>query len=172
MDDLGREVERPGGPAFAPIVREFGPSILTEQGDLDRAALARLVFADPEKLERLNAIVHPLVRARARQMEEEFFRQNPHGIAVTEAAILIETGSYRDFDRLILAVSTPEQQVERALLRNPTASREEVLSRIGRQLPMEQKMKYADYRIDTSGTLDDTRSQTHAVYEALRSLAQ
>jgi dephospho-CoA kinase len=170
MDELGREMQAPGGEAYDAIVREFGPSILTAAKEIDRRKLAQIVFADEERLKRLNGIVHPLVRSLANAREREFFAGSPHGISVTEAAILIETGSYRDFDKLILVVCTPEQQVVRALERDPGSSREEVVRRLARQLPLEQKMKYADYVIDTSGTREQTRSQTQAVYQALRSL--
>jgi dephospho-CoA kinase len=170
MDDLGREIQMRGGEAYDAIVREFGPEILTQEREIDRRRLAATVFADPAKLERLNAIVHPIVRARAAVLEKEFFAGSPDGIAVTEAAILVETGTYRDFDKLILAVATPEQQVERAMRRDPKVSREEILNRIARQYPLEQKMKYADYVIDTSGTRENTLSQTQAVYRSLRSL--
>lgn len=170
MDDLGRLVQAPGGEAYDAIVREFGPSVLTAAGEIDRRKLAQTVFSNPRQLERLNQIVHPPVRARAAQLEHDFFARVPDGIAVTEAAILIETGSYRDFDKLILVVCTPWQQLERALARDPGSSREEVAGRLAQQFPLEQKVKYADYIIDTSGTREHTRSQTQAVYEALRSL--
>jgi dephospho-CoA kinase len=176
MDDLGRQVQAPGGEAYDAIVREFGLSILSAAGPtkgwIDRRKLAGVVFTDPERLKRLNEIVHPPIRERAAILERDFFARFPGGIAVTEAAILIETGSYRDFDKLILVVCTPEQQVERALARDPETSREEVVRRLARQFPLEQKMKYADYIIDTSGAREHTRSQTQAVYAALRSLNQ
>ena len=85
---------------------------------------------------------------------------------MTEAAILIETGSYRDYDRLIVAICRPEQQVERAMARDHL-TREEVLDRMRRQMPLEEKVKYADYVIDTSGSKEDTVAQTRAVYESL-----
>ena len=114
-------------------------------------------------------LVHPAVFRR----EDEFIaaarRADPSGIIVVEAAILIETGSYRRFDRLILAVCTPEQQVERAMLRDG-ATREEVLARLSRQMPLEEKRKFADYVIDTSGTKERTIDQTREVYESLRSI--
>ena len=109
------------------------------------------------------------MRAKAAALEAEFLAHSPHGIAVTEAAILIETGSFRDFDRLILAVCGQEQQVERAMARDGL-SREEVLSRLERQMPLEQKMKYANYVIDTSGREGTYAGTDRAVYERLRSL--
>jgi dephospho-CoA kinase len=171
MDELGHAVEQPGGEAYAGIVQEFGPEILAPDGIIDRRKLAVEVFDKPDRLEKLNALVHPLVRANAAALEAEFFAGSPNGIAVTEAAILVETGSFRDFDRLILAVCGQEQQVERAMARDGL-SREEVLHRLARQMPLEQKMKYANYVIDTTGTKEHTREQARTVYEKLRSLTQ
>jgi dephospho-CoA kinase len=128
-----------------------------------------LVFANPEQLAKLSALIHPHVRTRGRQLEEAFAVREPNGISVTEAAILVETGSYRDYDRLIVASCTPEQQLERAMLRDHL-TREEVQNRISRQMPLEQKMKYADYVIDTSETKEHTLDQTRRVYASLRAL--
>ena len=169
-DDLGHLVQQPGGEAYAAIVEEFGPEILDESGAIHRRRLATIVFHDPARLKRLSELVHPHVRERRRRIEEEYARSNPHGIAVTEAAILIETGSYKDFDRLIVATCRPEQQVERAMARD-NLTREEALDRMRRQMPLEEKVKYADYVIDTSGPKEDTLSQTRAVYESLRSMS-
>jgi dephospho-CoA kinase len=162
-------VQQPGGEAYDQIVRAFGAGMLQADGTIDRRKLAVLVFHDPAELKRLSAIVHPYVIARRHQLEADFFRDHPHGIAVTEAAILIETGSYREFDRLIVAVCTAEQQVERAMSRGGV-SREEVLDRMRRQMPLDEKMKYADFIIDTSGPKENTLAQTRAVYESLRKL--
>jgi dephospho-CoA kinase len=169
-DDLGRQVSEPGGEAYDEIVREFGPGILNPDGSIDRRRLAGQVFHDPERLERLNALVHPPVYARERRLQADLARQHPHGIAVTEAAILIETGSYRQYDKLIVAACAPEQQIERAMARDHL-TREEVLDRMRRQMPLEEKRKLADYVIDTSGSKEDTLVQTRAVYNSLRSIS-
>jgi dephospho-CoA kinase len=124
------------------------------------------VFHDPARLEELNAVVHPPVRARTAGLLEEYEADHPNGIAVVEAAILIETGSYRDYARLLLAVCGKEQQIERARARDGL-TREEVLDRLSRQMPLEEKIQYADYVIDTSGTKEITLARTRAVYESL-----
>jgi dephospho-CoA kinase len=169
-DELGREVQEPGGEAYDDIVREFGREILNPGGSLNRRRLAAVAFHDPERLNTLNALVHPHVRERRHRIEEEFARAHPHGIAVTEAAILIETGSYREYDRLIVAVCPPGLQVERAMARDHL-TREEVLDRMRRQMPLDQKIKFADYVIDTSGPKEETIAQIRSVYESLRSLS-
>jgi dephospho-CoA kinase len=168
-DDLGHQVLAPGGEAYHTVVEQFGRAILDENGIIDRRRLAAEVFGSNERLALLNSVVHPLVF----KLEEEFFarvaREDPSGIAVVEAAILIETGSYRRFDKLIVVVCTEGQQIKRAMERDGSTE-EEVRSRIRRQMPLEEKRKYADYVIDTSGTKENTVEQTKAVYDFLRSL--
>jgi len=165
-DELGHQVLAPGGEAYDAVVREFGAGILDSDQAIDRRRLAALVFHDPGRLKELNALVHPPVRARTRRLLDEYEADYPHGIAVVEAAILVETGSYRDYARLILAVCGKEQQIERAMARDGL-TREEVLDRLSRQMPLDEKIQYADYVIDTSGTKENTQAQTRVVYESL-----
>jgi dephospho-CoA kinase len=166
-DELGHEALAPGGEAYDAVVREFGREILTGGGAIDRQQLGALVFASPERLARLNALVHPGVVRREEELIAEFAAREPRGIAVVEAAILIETGSYKRFDRIILVWCAVEQQVERALRRGG-AEEDDVRARISRQMPLAQKRKFADFVIDTSGEKQDTLRQARAVYEALR----
>jgi dephospho-CoA kinase len=168
-DDLGHQVLMPGGDAYPAVVAEFGDGIVDAAGQIDRKRLADVVFGDAEKLARLNAIVHPAVIRLEEQFVSEAARRDPDGIAVVEAAILIETGSYRRFDSLILAVCSEEQQIQRAMHRDGI-SREAAEARLRRQMPLEEKRKYADYVIDTSGPKESTVEQTRRVYEALRSM--
>jgi dephospho-CoA kinase len=165
-DELGHRVLEPEGEAYEAVVREFGTGILNPDRTIDRRRLAALVFHDPARLEELNAVVHPPVRARTAGLLEEYEADHPNGIAVVEAAILIETGSYRDYARLLLAVCGKEQQIERAMARDGL-TREEVLDRLSRQMPLEEKIQYADYVIETSGTKEITLARTRAVYESL-----
>jgi dephospho-CoA kinase len=166
-DELGHQVLAPGGEAYQDVVKEFGPEILGDHGEINRRALAARVFGTPERLERLNALVHPPVARRERALVEEFAAREPHGIAVVEAAILIETGSYRRFDRMILVTCLEEQQVERAL-RREGAQLDDIRARLSRQMPLEEKRKFADFVIDTSGEKESTLRQTRSVYESLR----
>lgn len=167
-DELGHEVLRPAGEAYGAVVAEFGPQILGPDGAIDRRKLGVLVFSEPARLERLNALVHPAVIRREEELIADFAARDPQGIAVVEAAILIETGSYRRFDRIVLAVCRPEQQVERAMERG--MSREEALARLARQMPLEEKRKYAHYVIDTSGSREQTLRQVRAVYHSLKEM--
>jgi dephospho-CoA kinase len=166
-DTLGHQALAPGGAAYEPVLNEFGRDLLTPSGAIDRGALAAKVFDRPERLQRLNSIVHPAVIHKEEELMAEFARREPHGIAVVEAAILIETGSYRRFDKLILVTCGEEQQVERAM-RREGARASDVRARISRQMPFAEKLKYADFVIDTSGEKEGTLRQTRAVYQALR----
>lgn len=168
-DEIGHQVEQEGAEAYEEIVREFGPGILRPDRQIDRRLLAAQVFGQAARLEKLNRIVHPLVRARIDKMLAEFAAREPHGIAVTEAAILVETGSYRQYDRLIVVVAGKEQQIERAMDRDHI-SRQDALDRMRRQMPLAEKVKFADYIVDTSGSKQHTIEQTRSVYESLRSL--
>ena len=168
-DELGRQVIEQGGETYEAVVATFGKEILDPGGAINRKRLAAIVFPDLQQLARLNALIHPHVKIREKALVAEFAREHPDGIAVTEAAILVETGSYKDYDCLIVAVCRPEQQIERAMERDG-ASREEVLNRLRRQMPLDDKVKYADFVIDTSGSKENTLAQTRNVYEALRRL--
>lgn len=166
-DELGHEVLASGGEAYEPVVKEFGSEILAANGSIDRRALAARVFGSPDRLARLNSLVHPPVLHREEQMIGDFAEHDPDGIAVVEAAIIIETGSYQRFDRLILVTCTEDQQVERAM-RREGASEGDVRARISRQMAFDAKRKFADFVIDTSGSKEETIRQTRAVYESLR----
>ncbi|SPE28633.1 Dephospho-CoA kinase [Candidatus Sulfopaludibacter sp. SbA3] len=166
-DVLGHEALEPGSEVYPMVVQEFGSDILTGDGHIDRRLLADRVFGTPDKLARLNALVHPYVVRREEERIAQFAVREPHGIAVVEAAILIETGSYQRFHRLILVTCREEQQVQRAL-RRPGALESDARARLSRQMPLAEKLKFADFVIDTSGDKEHTLRQTRAVWEALR----
>ncbi|MCL6544958.1 MAG: dephospho-CoA kinase [Bryobacteraceae bacterium] len=169
-DEIGRQVMEPGGEAYAEIVREFGPEILAPDGSIHRRRLAGIVFEDPERLAVLNRLVHPWVIRRENEWMEHLAAEDPRAIAVVEAAVMIEAGTHKRFDRLIVAACSPEQQIERAVQRGGM-TREEALARIRRQIPLEEKIKLADYVIDTGGTPEQTLQQVREVYEALRRIS-
>ena len=166
-DELGHEVLEPGGEAYEPVVGEFGSEILDTAGRIDRQVLAARVFAAPERLAALNRLVHPPVYRKEEELIAEFAVGNPHGVAVVEAAILIETGSYRRYDRIVLVTCREDQQIERAL-RREGFSLSDVNARLSRQMPVAEKRKFADFVIDTSGEKEETVRQTCAVFEKLR----
>ncbi len=169
-DDLGHVVMAPGGEAWGAVVAAFGNSILKDNGEIDRRRLGELVFERPERLAALNAIMHPPIFRRQERLVAEAEASDPHGIVVVEAAIMFETGSNVRYQRIIVASCSPEQQIERAMHRDQM-SREQAEARLARQLPLAEKVKRADYVIDTSGTKEETVRQTAHVYQTLRSIA-
>ena len=167
-DDVGHEVLLPGGEACDSVIEEFGRGIVDAEGRIDRAKLAALVFDNPERLAKLNAIVHPAVRRRVGAIEREILAGDPHAIVVVEAAILIEAGSYKNYDVIVLVTCREEQQIDRAVARG--AAPADVQARIDRQMPAEAKRKYAHYVIDTSGTEEETSRLADAVWRELTKL--
>lgn len=166
-DDLGHQVLQPDGAAYAAVVAEFGPGILDPDGTIARRRLATAVFDHPERLGALNRLVHPPVIALQEEWMERLRAAEPDAIAVVEAAILVETGSHKRFDKLIVAVCTPEQQIERAMKRDQM-TREEAAARLERQMPLAEKLRYADFVVDTSREKQHAIEQVRAVYLALR----
>jgi dephospho-CoA kinase len=168
-DKLGHEVMLPGAEAYDAIVREFGPQVLDSEGRINRRKLSGIVWNDPERLGKLSSLVHPPVQVREEVRMAEIARTDPRAIVVVEAAILVETGRYKCFDRLIVVTCASEQQMERALERG-SYNKEEILARLNRQLPLAEKLRVADYVIDTSGAKEATLEQVRTVYDKLRSL--
>ncbi len=169
-DELGHQVLQPGAEAYDAVIHAFGSEILDQEAFIDRQKLGELVFEKPDLLAKLSRLVHPPVIQRQERMIAEIAKADPSAIVVVEAAILVETGSYKKFDRLIVAVCSPEQQMERAMKRG-AYTREEAMARLSRQLPLEEKLRVADYVIDTSGTKENTLEQVRAMYGSLRSLS-
>jgi dephospho-CoA kinase len=170
-DLLGHEVLSPSGEAYAAVVKEFGSEILQADRRIDRKALGRLVFSRPERLETLNSLVHPHVFRRQDEFFARVIAEDPAGIAVVEAAIMIEAGSYKRYDRLLVTYCAPEQQIQRFLERDG-ATEAEARARLESQMPLDAKRKFADYVIDTSGTKQDTARRVAEVYRKLREEAQ
>ena len=168
-DELGHQALAPDGEAYERVVKEFGSRILSDDGAINRRALASEVFQNEERLALLNKIVHPMVRLREAHLIQDIKARDPNPIIVVEAAIHIETGGHKRFRPMILAVCRPEQQVERAMRRDGLTE-EEVRARLARQMPLEEKKRYADYIIDTSGEKVETLRQTAEVYNSLHRL--
>jgi dephospho-CoA kinase len=166
-DITAREVVRPGTPGLEAIVRSFGEEILLPDGSLDRKMLGSIVFADSDKRQLLNSIVHPLVIERQDEWLRARKRDDPTGIAVVDAALMIESGGYLRLDKLVVVWCRAEIQLERLMLRD-SLSAEEAARRIAAQMPQDEKKSYADFLIDTSEGFDDTRRQTAEVFRQLR----
>jgi dephospho-CoA kinase len=166
-DETAREVVEPGSPALRDILNVFGPDILRKDGTLDRSKLGALVFANADKRSTLNSILHPYIIAQQDNRLREWETTNPKGIAVVDAALMIESGGYKRFDKLIVVHCREDVQLQRVMARNKL-SREEAERRIAAQMPQEEKKKFADYLIDTSDSFDAARKRTTEVYEELR----
>jgi len=165
-DALAREVVAPGGKAYAAVVSRFGSPILARDGSIDRPALASVVFADAEARRDLERIVHPEVLAEAERRFRSAERDTGCRVAILDAALLVETGAWRDLDRLIVVHCPPDVQLARLMKRNGLTA-DEARARIDAQAPLADKLARADYRIDTSGPLESTREQAAAVWREL-----
>ena len=168
-DQTAREVVMPGMPGLKAVTEVFGEQILNPDGTLNRKQLGAVVFADETKRQQLNFVLHPFIIARQDEILNEWEAKDPQGIGIVDAALMIESGSYRRFDKLIVVHCRPEVQLERLMLRDKL-SREEAQRRIDSQMPQEEKQKFADYLIDTSDGFEPTREQTVKVYKILQRL--
>src|SRR4026207_690020 len=158
-DQTAREVVMPGSDGLKALTRAFGDEILNPDGTLNRKQLGAQVFADEAKRQQLNSILHPFIMARQDQILNEWERHDPQGIGIIDAALMIESGGYRRFDKLIVVHCRPEVQLERLMPRN-ALSRDEAQARIASQMPQEEKQKFADYLIDTSDGFEPTKTRT------------
>jgi dephospho-CoA kinase len=168
-DSIAHNVIEPGQPAYREIIEYFGVDLLNPDGTINRASLGATVFADSSQREKLNSIVHPRVYEAQVKWLVEVERNDPNAIAVIDAALMIETSSYRRFDRLIVVHCDPDLQIERLMDRNGF-TREQATARISAQMSSEEKLKYADYSIDTTLGFEDTRRQVERIYSELRKI--
>ena len=169
-DQTAREVVLPGSPGLAALAAAFGTDVLNPDGTLNRQQVGKIVFAEEEKRQELNRILHPFIIARQDEIMREWEREDPKAIGVIDAALMIESGGYRRFDKLIVVHCWPEVQLERLMLRDGI-SLQEAQARIDSQMPQAEKQKFADYLIDTSDGFEPTRERTVAVYNQLRRAA-
>lgn len=166
-DETARDVVKLNTVGLRLIVENFGENILQENGELDRVKLGGIVFADEAKRQLLNSIVHPLVFEAQNDWLAEKELENPDAIAVIDAALMIESGGYKRFTKLIVVWCQPAIQLERLMLRN-NLSETQALKRINSQMPQEEKKRYADFLIETSEGFEETRRQTIEIYEKLK----
>ena len=168
-DALAHEVIEPGRPAFDEIVGHFGKDVVGDDGKIDRVKLGAIVFADKAQREKLNSIVHPRVYEAQLKWFAELYARNPEAIAVVDAALMIETGSYKRFDKVVVVYCDADLQRQRLMLRN-NLTLEQAQARISAQMPSDEKLKFADYSINTSFSFEDTREKVVGLYRELQSL--
>ena len=169
-DRVGHELLRASQPTYQELLRAFGDEILDSTGQIDRRRLGAIVFADPAKLRELNAILHPRIIARVEELAARYQADSPSAVIVVDAALLFEAGIGGRFTKVLVVWCRPEQQIER-LTAKTGLSRHEAEQRIAAQMPADQKRCRANYEIDCSGSLANTRSQVEALYPELQRLA-
>ena len=168
-DKTAREVVAVGSQGLSAVVEAFGDEILKPDGTLDRARLGAIVFEDEKKRLLLNSILHPFIIAAQDEQLREWEEEDSSGVAIVDAALMIESGGYKRFDKLIVVHCRPEVQLERLMTRN-RISREEAMQRIRAQMPQGEKKRYADFLIDTSEGFEETRRQAEEVYKKLQEI--
>ena len=169
-DLLARQAVEPGQPAFGGIVEAFGDEVLTAQGEIDRKKLAEIVFRDQKARRTLNSIVHPEVF----RLQDEWLQALQSGppserpaLVLIDAALMIEVGSYTRFDVLVVVHCSLQEQLQR-LIKRDGISRQQAQQRIDSQMPVSEKISYADHLIDNNGPPEETRRQVREVYEKLQ----
>jgi dephospho-CoA kinase len=178
-DRIAHQLMLPGQPVYNEVVRHFGGGILNPDLSVNRAKLAEAAFGKApssaaSRIGELNRIVHPAVIRSQEEWMEEVGRQDRQAVAIVEAALIIEAGAAKRFDRLIVVTCSDQQRTARFAARQKLdldAARKEVARRMAAQLPEAEKIKAADFVIDNSGSLDQTREQVRQVWEKLRTEA-
>jgi dephospho-CoA kinase len=194
-DRIAHSLMQPGEAVYNEVVRHFGRDILNPDGSINRSKLAELAFganpvssnsgaaspgsatpvsSQPARVEELNRIVHPAVLRSQKEWMDAIGGHNPQAVAIVEAALILEAGAAKQFDRLIVVKCNEEQRMARFAARqklNLAAARKEVARRMAAQLPEAEKIRAADDVIDNSATLDQTRAQVREVWETLRAAA-
>ncbi|WP_066194703.1 MULTISPECIES: dephospho-CoA kinase [Gracilibacillus] len=160
-DLVAREVVEPGEPALHEIITVFGEEMLQADGTLDRGKLGKLIFQEKESRHQLNSIVHPAIRQRMQQQKETLLQQG-HATIALDIPLLFENNLTYLVDRTIVVAATESVQKKRLMERNQL-SKEEAEKRMGSQMDLEKKKQLADYVIDNSGTITETKQQVAAV---------
>ena len=169
-DRITHELLQPGQAVHTAVVEAFGERILGPDRTINRKILGETVFNDPQARSKLNGFVHPAVIQRQREWLNEMEGKDPSGISIVDAALMVEAETYKNYDKLIVVTCTPEVQKQRLRARSGL-SEEEIDARIQSQMPLEEKAKHADFVIDNSGDLPDTRRQVAEVNSKLREFA-
>lgn len=173
-DEIAHQLMRPGEPVYYEVVRQFGPEIVGIDGGIDRKKLAEAAFGSG-RIQELNQIVHPAVIAHQDVWMKEMAAKDPAGIAVVEAALMLEAGVTKRFDKLVVVTCTLAQKIERFARRNKlslTEAEPEVARRMSAQLPDEEKVRVADYVIDNSGAASELETKVDALMAELGRLAK
>jgi len=169
-DRITRQLFEPGNRVNAAVAQTFGPRVVAPDGSIDRKVLGELVFENAVLREKLNTIVHPGIKERQSEFLAQVSAEDSHAIGIVEAALIVEVGTYKNYDKVIVVTCPPEIQRERLRERSGLTP-EQIETRIASQMPMEEKIKVADFVIDNSGDIASTRQQVEEVYRQLRAIA-
>ncbi|MCD6328391.1 dephospho-CoA kinase [bacterium] len=170
-DTLAREVCAPGTDGLAEIISTFGRDVLFDDGSLDRKRLGDVVFSDPASLSKLNSIVHPRIIAREGELIQEMERAQKDTLVVLDVPLLIEVERHHQVDYLVVVDAPMMQRFERLKAKFGDLDRVALEARMKNQLPLEEKVKLADFVVDNSGSLEDTRLQVERLFEQLKQMA-
>ena len=165
-DVIAREVVAPGSRALEAVVGAFGEEVLTEGKGLNRVRLGEIVFSDSSKKKVLEGILHPEIIAEQDRRLREIELEGNAPVAIVDAAVMIESGSWKRFDTIVIVDCDESQQVSRLRRRNEM-NEEEAKRRVDAQMPLSEKVKYADHVIDNRGSIDDTRRQVEELMKLL-----
>jgi len=168
-DIVSREVVLPHTRCWKSITAHFGKGILNKDLSINRKKLASRIFSDPEKRMRLNRIIHPAIKKRIRQLITDIGHDDAGALVIVDAALLVETGMYRDYNRLVVVAAAENVQLAR-LMRRDRCSLKAAQRRLRSQLPLAPKMQVADYVINNQGSLAQTRRQTRMLFKRLCAL--
>lgn len=165
-DQVSRDIVRPFSPVWKEVVEAFGPEILQEDNELDRAKLAEIIFSSPAERLRLERIIHPRIADEIARRVDELQRRYPEGVIIVDAALMIEVGRHENFDQVVV-VFTDEETQARRLMERDLLGRAEAYARIEAQMPLTDKIEFANYVIDNNGTPENTRQEVQRVFKEL-----
>lgn len=165
-DEVAHQIIQPGEEAYQTIIQTFGSAILNDDRTINRAALGSLVFSSTDLRMKLNEITHPIIIRRTTEMMNQVEQTGNVPLAIVDAALMVESGSYKRFEKLIVVWCREDLQIQRLIVRTGLHP-EEALLRLRAQMPLSEKRKYADYEIDTSGNFQSTETQVRKTYQFL-----
>ena len=169
-DQIARELVQPHTATWNELIRVFGKEILQEDGSIHRKGLAAKVFSDPEQRNLLNHILHPRIKAEMDRRLKEIGQKDPNAIVVIDAALLIELRNHREMDKVIVVTATEKQQIER-LMKWDGVEQEEAQRILFSQMPLEEKLKVADFVIRNEGSFEETKKRVKEVSKELKKIA-
>jgi dephospho-CoA kinase len=169
-DQIARELVQPHTSAWNELIRAFGQEILQEDGSIHRKKLADKVFAEPDQRKLLNQILHPRIKEEMDRRAKAIGEKDPEAIVVIDAPLIVELGDHREMDKLIVVTTTQTQQIERLKDRDGI-SPDEALRIVSSQMPMKEKLKFADYVIQNEGSPEETKKRAKEIFKDLKKVA-